>query len=88
MIGQPHYFRCSNCRRSRMRGTAFEGGHAGMLSAVTLTGRRRVNRTSLGGRSDSQHEYEYTCKDCSHVGWSRHQQIANRWLREHGEPQI
>jgi hypothetical protein len=52
---------------------------------LELTGRRRARRArGGGGRTDSRDQYEYRCRDCGHVGWTRHKQISERWAVEFG----
>lgn len=86
--GHPHYFRCSQCRLTTNR---YEHGRGGFIHHVELTGRRRHDFSPHGGASqriDNWHVYQYKCRDCGHVGWSRHTQLADRWIREYGAPSL
>jgi hypothetical protein len=58
---------------------------AGWLDRMELTGRRRYRPTGKGGpRVDAFHEYEYACRDCQWLGWTRHADIARRWRQSFG----
>lgn len=69
--GVPLRFRCGECRRAlsglRRRG----GAERGLYFRVTLTGLTR----DVGGHRSVRMDRisrQYRCRDCGHVGWSRH----------------
>ena len=61
--GQPLRFKCSKQRRARRSGRAHE---------CWRTGKVRPARARIGGIRVMDHEVEYECATCGHVGWSRH----------------
>jgi hypothetical protein len=65
--GSPVYFKCSNCRGRN----------------YFATGKTRHQGTpkghAAGTRSHSDTAFEYGCKDCKHVGWSRHKDVWRRY---------
>lgn len=71
--GYPLSFRCGRCR------STVSGAHpaAGWIDRITLTGRVRSasNKGNLHSRTSTDRR-EYTCKDCGHVGWSNHDDLA------------
>lgn len=77
--GQPLTARCAKCI------TKFENlilGRARRYGDPQPTGKRRYKPNRKGGpRIDTFWLYEYKCGDCGHVGWSRHTDIASRWMR-------
>jgi len=79
--GVPLSFRCSACRRKY--GTDEYHGQSwsrdrGWVDRVVLTGReRRMKRGSPCPRSDDV-QREYRCRDCGHVGWSRHSDLRRK----------
>jgi len=72
--GQPYYFVCAKCRTWRR---AFMGTTRGMN--LEATGRWRPRRDGRGGSRIGSKFVEYRCKDCGHVGWSKHKE-AERML--------
>lgn len=67
--GQPIFFRCSRCRRDR-------GPSFGWRDHVRLTGKVRHVGTFAPRMMDAAVQYE--CRDCGHVGWSRHFDLEGR----------
>lgn len=71
--GQPISFQCSKCRleNGRIRITGI-GRRRGYLDEIELTGKTRpVKHNRESERMTSTHR-QYRCKNCGHVGWSRH----------------
>lgn len=67
--------KCAKCRLQRANGSARAG------KPVT-TGRRRhsIKRGAFAvGNIDFCYVYEYGCKACGYVGWSRHRAIRKQW---------
>jgi hypothetical protein len=72
--GQPFWFRCSNCRRNHPAHRD-EPRFEGRLDRVRLTGKvRTVPQAS--GRRVCDVVVQYECRDCGHIGWSRHVDIV------------
>jgi predicted RNA-binding Zn-ribbon protein involved in translation (DUF1610 family) len=82
--GSPLTFRCATCRSLPdfiVREAGWKYGRN-----VVRTGRereRRPNKGSALGVRSLREQHEYRCKDCGHVGWSRHTDIL-RFKVEHG----
>lgn len=80
--GRPYYFRCAACRRKH--GTAEYLGRSpetrgmGHVRRVELTGRRRELKPGRSGSRNSGAAREYRCRDCGHVGWSRHVELERK----------
>ncbi len=70
--GQPYWFRCTKCRSTL---NASRGGFAG---DVDLTGRKRRVKSNKGGARVTPIMREYRCRNCGHVGWSRHIDLAKK----------
>lgn len=80
--GQPLAFRCAECRKT----TNPYWNEPARGQNVRMTGRSRAQRV----RGANHHRwpdraYEYECRDCGHVGWSRHPEAQRQYRREHGE---
>jgi hypothetical protein len=68
--GCPLTLRCAKCKRGR--DWRYDEGKAVHLEA---TGRQRpLTKKQVGHWQPRQLRYrlEYRCRDCGHVGWSRH----------------
>lgn len=77
--GQPSWFQCRKCRKSKSRHTVHPYGPGyGGVDRVILTGRKRKHRDypQEGVRSDS-YMREYKCRVCDHIGWSRHRDLKH-----------
>ena len=75
--GQPLSFRCSACRKRHGTNEYFDRGprstrSLGRLDRVRLTGKRNLVRAGTRGIRTSEYTRQYACKDCDHMGWSRH----------------
>lgn len=85
--GQPLWFCCSKCRRRwgyhRYHDTDLGRMHRhdGYRHRVVLTGRERVKADGRSHGRSTNRLREYTCKDCGHTGWSRHNDLV-----PHGAP--
>lgn len=76
--GAPAYFRCSRCRRARVRWPS------GCHTRVELTGKSRKNNSSTKWPRVAYAHYQYRCLDCGHIGWSNHVQLADKAGRDRG----
>lgn len=71
--GRPLHFKCSQCR--------LVGSRRGYAVDVDLTGRKKTLKTSNAGIRNSKTEREYRCRNCGHVGWSRHMDLERKELK-------
>ena len=76
--GQQALFGCSVCRREwYMNGQRGESNlNRGQIDDVDLTGRVKSVPPGRGGMRVCFTRYEYKCRGCGHVGWSRHIDLA------------
>lgn len=65
--GWPMFFRCSLCRRENR-----------ITGGFTLTGKTRPYKGGNKGVRGSMTFYQYRCRVCEHVGWSRHKDLEHR----------
>ena len=73
--GYPHTFRCAKCKRLRdyKRGTGRQGTN------LDATGRvKHIPEHRNGGLRCLWYLAEYRCRDCGHVGWSKHGNMKMR----------
>jgi len=82
--GNPHFFRCSHCRKAERN--CDPPSSRGRLDRIRLTGGCRPNRRIIGRSACSprmaQSRIEYVCLDCGHRGWSAHIDIVRKFHAE------
>ncbi len=79
--GSPLMFRCSRCRRNCTRWDPdLRYYHVFCRHKTTLTGKWRKRERCVGVRT-SLVDVQYAC-ECMHTGWSNHNDIAERAVRE------
>lgn len=65
--GHPLTLRCSHCKWRSYAGMTYKGTN------LSATGRHKpVKKWTSGGIRQGALLVEYQCKDCGHVGWSKH----------------
>ena len=80
--GQPIWFCCSECRKTRDGRT-----NGGPYDAI-LTGRtRKAPQGNTRGRNSS-FRFEYHCQYCGHVGWSRHVDLEDVFKKQFGKKSL
>jgi hypothetical protein len=70
--GHRLHARCYHCSRSR--------GRRGYELHLTGERRYRPNNNGASRRVDVFWQYQIRCAHCGRLGWTRHMDIAKRWL--------
>lgn len=78
MRGQPRLFGCPRCRKDWFLNGERHESHLnrGGIQDVDLTGRTKPVTPGKSGLRSGLTRYEYKCRGCGHVGWSRHTSLA------------
>jgi hypothetical protein len=83
--GRPLNFQCSKCRLKNLSRERWGTKRTGFINEVKVLGPRRKAPVGNAGMRNSRFKFQYECRACGHVGWSRHVDLERRWELEHGE---
>lgn len=78
--GYPAWCRCVKCRSSLRCYLYDSQPMRGTLGRLTPTGRyKQLTQPRGGPRHNTWFAIEYTCGDCGHVGWTRHNDMVRKF---------